>query len=414
MPSVSGRTNRVVAFGVVLSLASMCYGEEKGFHVNIPKHTKPTPVQQYNREGVAALKKHNNEKAKKLFYKAYLLDPDDPFTLNNLGYVAELEGEVDAAQRFYDLAASSNSGALVEKATDDDVTGKAVSLVAGHNDNHTVQVNRYNVNAISLLLKNRTAEAVTVLEKALAIEPSNPFTLNNMGYAKEQEGELEDAVKFYRRAADRHSTDPVIVTVNKDWRGKEISRIAEENAQKVEKALQKSDSLEQQVARLNLRGVSALNRNDAEGARKNFEQAYRLDPRDSFTLNNMGYVSEMTGDKESADFYYGKAREAEHANARVTVASRHEVEGEKVTEVASGNGVAVDSRMNAELALRRQQRGPAVLHRRDNSVVTTPATPKGEQPIEDKQNNAEPNENQQKEPQQNPEPSATPVQPQPQ
>jgi len=41
---------------------------------------------------VDAVRKRNYEKAESLFYKAYLLVPDDPFTLNNLGYISELKG----------------------------------------------------------------------------------------------------------------------------------------------------------------------------------------------------------------------------------------------------------------------------------------------------------------------------------
>ena len=60
--------------------------------IALPKRATTTPVQQLNREGVKAVNKHHVDKAKKLFYQAYLLDPDDPFTLNNLGYISELEG----------------------------------------------------------------------------------------------------------------------------------------------------------------------------------------------------------------------------------------------------------------------------------------------------------------------------------
>ena len=59
--------------------------------INIPKHSKLTPVQRLNREGVEAVRKHNYKKAEELFYKAYLFDPGDAFTLTNLGYIAELQ-----------------------------------------------------------------------------------------------------------------------------------------------------------------------------------------------------------------------------------------------------------------------------------------------------------------------------------
>src|SRR5665213_2307119 len=54
----------------------------KDIRINLPKRTEATPVQKLNRDGVRALQKNEIAKAQKLFYKAYLIDPDDPFTLN--------------------------------------------------------------------------------------------------------------------------------------------------------------------------------------------------------------------------------------------------------------------------------------------------------------------------------------------
>ena len=71
----------------------------QGIRITIPKRTQATPVQKLNREGVREIQKLHLEKAEKLFYKAYLIDPDDPFTLNNLGYISELQGKVERAQR---------------------------------------------------------------------------------------------------------------------------------------------------------------------------------------------------------------------------------------------------------------------------------------------------------------------------
>src|SRR5881275_1065441 len=108
----------------MLLLASLLHAEEKTLRISIPKRSKPTPVQALNRDGVKAVEKHDYAKAKKLFYKAYLLDPDDPFTLNNLGYIAELEGDVDRAQRFYELAGEQNSEAVVDKASSEQAKGR--------------------------------------------------------------------------------------------------------------------------------------------------------------------------------------------------------------------------------------------------------------------------------------------------
>jgi len=358
----------------LLLLTSVVFAEEKAFRINIPKHTKPTPVQALNRDGVKAVEKHDYERAKKLFYKAYLIDPNDPFTLNNLGYMSELEGDVDRAQRFYQLSQEQNSQATVDQSSNDDLKGKTVAAIAGHAQTGDVQLNVLNVEAISLLNKDRVAEADESLQKALRLNPRDPFTLNNMGYVKEKEGELESAVNYYRAAADSNSDEPVVVTVNKSWRGRAISKVAAANAKKVQSALKKEDSTEAKVARLNQRGVSALNSNDRKKAREYFEQAYKLDPNDAFALNNMGYVAELNGDRESADYYYAKAKEADNHEKHVTLASRPEDEGKKLVEVANKNDNKAEASIAAEQDLmRRSGKAPALIDRETGRpVVVTP------------------------------------------
>lgn len=356
---------------LTLLIALTLFAEAGDLRISIPKRSKPTPVQKYNRDGVKALKKHKYEKAKRLFYRAYLLDPNDPFTLNNLGYVAELEGEIERAQRFYALAAENSSEATIDATINKDLKGKQVAEVAGKTVETGIQINRMNIAAMALLLKDRAAEADQILAEALKLEPGNPFTLNNMGYAKEVQGELEAALGYYRSAAQRRSDETVIVAVEKDWRGKTISEVAEQNAEKVKELMEDADSVEARVRRLNLRGVSALNRNDSRTARTYFEQAYKLNGNDPFTLNNMGYVSELDGDKESAEFFYAKAREHQRADARVDVASRREAEGRSIGAVAHENDSAVEQQIDALLAAKRRQTGPVVLKRRDG----TPADP---------------------------------------
>src|SRR5215471_7822269 len=97
--------------------------------ITIPRRSKLTPVQRLNREGVEALRKHKYSKAEELFYKAYLFDPDDAFTLNNLGYISELQGEVNRAQKFYTLAAEQSSEAVVDMASADRVKGQPMRAV---------------------------------------------------------------------------------------------------------------------------------------------------------------------------------------------------------------------------------------------------------------------------------------------
>jgi Flp pilus assembly protein TadD len=372
---VKSPRSRICLIGLSTFLfVALLHAEEKTLRISIPKRSKPTPVQALNRDGVKAVEKRDYAKAKKLFYKAYLLDPDDPFTLNNLGYIAELEGDVDRAQRFYQLSQDQKSQATVDRASNDDIKGKTVAEVAGHAQSGNVQSNVLNVQAISLLNKDRVAEADAILQKALRIDPRNPFTLNNMGYTKEKEGELEAAINYYRAAADANSDEPVIVTVNKSWRGRPISKVAASNAKKVQSALEKEDSTEAKVARLNQRGVSALNRNDRTEALKYFTQAYKLNPEDAFALNNMGYVAELNGDRESANFYYGKAREADNHERHVTLATRAEDEGKKLEEVAGNNDNKTEASIQAQQELnRRSGKAPVLVERGTGRPVVPPA-----------------------------------------
>ncbi len=363
-------------------------GEDRQLRIPLPKKSKYTPVQQLNRDGVQALKKHDVNRAKRLFYKAYLIDPSDPFTLNNLGYMSELDGDMDRAQRFYDQAQANTSEAVVDKSTIKDVEGKSVATVAGRSAEGPLKINAMNSEAISLLRKDRAPEADLVLQKALTLDPRNPFTLNNMGFAKEKEGELEQAVKYYNQSAGTGSRDPIIIAIDKDWRGKSISEIAARNAEKTNQELHRSEDIEARVVRLNLRGVSAMNRNDRKAAREHFQQAYKLDPRNAFALNNMGYLAEMDGDRETAQDFYERAREAEHAGARVAVSTRPEVEGRSLNQVAQQSDSLVETKMQSEAEARRRTARPPALHTRDNQIVVdkpAPAQPKPDNPPDQNQ-----------------------------
>ncbi len=365
------RTLAVALFAFSLGASTLYAGD---LRIPLPKKSKYTPVQKLNRDGVAAVQKHEYDKAKKLFYKAYLVDPNDPFTLNNLGYLAELEGDTDRAQRFYQLSSEQNSDAIVDKASNDLYEGKPVSAVAGNAEEKGIKVNRLNSEAIALLNKDRAPEADLVLQKALTVDSRNPVTLNNLGYAKEKEGELEAAYQFYNASASTRSRERIEISADKNWRGREISSVAAENAKKLRKRMSE-DSVESRVAILNLRGVSAMNRNDRRAARDFIQQAYKLAPTDAFTLNNMGYLAEVDGDRETADYYYDRARDANQRGARITLATRKELEGKKIGEVAEQTDNLVLTRIDQDRIARQQQGGPVMLHRRDNTAVVEPAQP---------------------------------------
>jgi Flp pilus assembly protein TadD len=350
-------------------------------HLKVSKRSKSTPVQQLNQSGVKALQKGDVSSARRDFYKAYLLDPDDPFTLNNLGYVAEIDGEVDKAQKFYDLAAANGSDATVAFSSDPELRGKEVSQIAGKTVSASMQINRLNVAAMGLMMKDRAPEAEIGLRKALVLDPKNPFTLNNLGYSLEKEGELEQAERFYSQAAASGSNEKIVVALNRSWRGRSISEVASQNASAARRELGSEGLTGVKVARFNLRGVSALNRNQLAEARQYFQQAYLLDRANAFTLNNMGYISEVEGDRETAEFYYAKAREANRSGARVALATSKNFEGMKLAAVADRNQQAVKTAQEKELeTLRAEGATPLPLRTRDQAVVREPASPPHPEP----------------------------------
>ncbi|MGZ4789844.1 MAG: hypothetical protein ACXVZX_15095, partial [Terriglobales bacterium] len=362
----------MACFAFLFTAAALHAGD---LRIPLPKRSKYTPVQALNRDGVKAVEHHQYDKAKKLFYKAYLIDPNDPFTLNNLGYMAEIEGDSDRARRFYALSAELGSDAIIDKSNNDQLIGKPVSTVAGRAEDKGIKITRLNNEAIALLQKDRAPEADLVLQKALTVDPQNPFTLNNLGYTKEKEGEIEAAYQFYTAAASRNSDAKVEVAIDKGWRGRAISDVAHDNARNLSRRMRDVNDTESRVALLNLRGVSAFNRNDRQTGRDFIQQAFKLAPDDAFTLNNMGYLAEMDGDKETADFYYERAREANRNNARIAIATRKEVEGKKIGDVADTTDQLVESQMEAAREAKQRQGGPVILMKRDKTAVLEPPKP---------------------------------------
>jgi Flp pilus assembly protein TadD len=349
--------------------------------ITIPRHSELTPVQRLNREGVEAIQKRNYEKAEALFLKAYLYDPADPFTLNNLGYIAELQGQLERALKFYQLASEQGSTASIDRSNSRQLEGKPITDALNGLSDGTMRVNHMNVQAVSLLSENRDSEAEHLLQRAYTMDPRNPFTLNNLGVAKESVGDYEDALRYFDQAATLRSSEPVVVTLDRSWRGKSVSDMAADSARKLEQRLKSSDNAQQQAALLAARGVSATNRNDWKTARQDFLKAYSLDPYSAFTLNNLGYVSERDGDLETAKFFYTKAQQADDANARVGLATIGAVEGEHLQAVAADS----DQKVGGEIGRFRQQRlaepGNVELERRDGTPVdTTPPPAPNSQP----------------------------------
>ncbi len=359
---------------VTLCIGSVSVSEARDIKVTISRRSSTTPVQRLNREGVEAVQKNHFDKAKELFYKAYLMDPGDPFTLNNLGYIAELEGQQERAQTFYGLASGQATEAFIDRASSASLKGQPLEEAISAVHDIPVQINRANVEAVRLLSQDRAWQADLLLQRTLALDPKNGFTLNNMGVAKEAEGEFDDAMKYYTAAADAHAPDTVVVTMDTAWRGKPVSEMAAESAKRLRARMKHLQSTETQTALFNMRGVSAMNRNDWRKAWENFSQAYKLNPRNAFSINNQGFMSELNGDLETAQDFYREAQTAPGSRGRVGLATRQNLEGTRLESVASGSETNVSGAIEAASQTRRSNNpAPVLLKHRDGTPVLEPA-----------------------------------------
>jgi len=347
-----------------------------GTTIKIPRRSQLTPVQRLNRDGVEAVKKHNYKGAESLFYKAYLYDPADPFTLNNLGYVSELEGDLERAQKFYGLAAEQASNASIDRSNSKHLEGKPMRDAFVNLQDTSMRVNQKNIIAMQLLANNRGFDAIAILKQILPLEPHNAFTLNNLGVASEATGDFNSALRYYLTAASLNSAEPATVTPDQSWRGKSVSEMAAASARRLEKRMRINGSTEDRAIMLTVQGVLAANENDWDTAREDFLTAYSLDPTSAFTLNNRGYVAEKDGDLETAQYFYAKAQRAEDADAKIGFATQMTAEGQSLHSVAATSNDSVDDALDSYSQKRHQQTAPIELTPRgDNSNPTPEVTP---------------------------------------
>jgi Flp pilus assembly protein TadD len=266
------------------------------------------------------------------------------------------------------LAVEQSSEAVIDRASARRVEGRPMKDALALT-NQPLQINHANVEAVRLLSQGRAPEADLLLQETLKTDSHNVFTLNNMGVTKEMEGEDQQALKYYDEASSIHSDATAVVTADRVWRGRTVSEMAQQNAKALRDHLAHAKDVGEQVSELNLRGVSAVNRNDLRAANEDFRSAYKLDPNNAFTLNNIGYVSELEGDRETAQFFYERARQAGGANVTVGVATRRTEEGRKLFAVAADNNQEVEAKVTQDRNTLRRQHEPVVLRRRDNSIV---------------------------------------------
>ncbi|UWZ83932.1 tetratricopeptide repeat protein [Occallatibacter riparius] len=389
MQKTSLTLGAVIALVATVALPSAWARE--GHTIMIPLRSKLSPVQRLNREGVEAVKHHQYDKAQGLFYKAYLYDPADPFTLNNLGYISEVQGELERAHKFYELAAEQGSDANIDLSSQKHLQGKPMKAALIELQDRTMRVNRMNIDAMRLLKQGRNFEAIDLLKQAQTLEPQNPFTLNNLGVANESVSDLESALRYYQDAAAGQSKEPAAITLDKNWRGKSVTNMARTSAKMLQKRMESGDMTASKAVMYTLRGVHEENANNWSAAREDFLHAYALDPTSAFSINNRGYIAEREGDLETAQYFYDKARRAEGSNAKIGLATKLYAQGQALAAVASDSNEKVDTALDIYSRQRKRQGTPIELTPRggateppetkpDENPGTNPAPRPNEQP----------------------------------
>src|SRR5260370_42514172 len=114
---------------------------------------------------------------------------------------------------------------------------------------------------MGLLQQGRNQEAEDVLREILKLDPRNPFTLNNLGFAMEGQGDLESALRYYNDASLAHSSEPIVVALDPHRRGRPIRDGGLNNMQAVRRRLHSEQSAPDPAPPPNVEGVSALEHN---------------------------------------------------------------------------------------------------------------------------------------------------------
>ena len=351
--------------GAIIALLALGGSNEAwsrdGHRLLIPMRSRLSPVQRLNREGVDAVKHHKYDQAEALFNKAYLYDPADPFTLNNLGYISEVQGQLDRAHKFYELAAEQGSDADIDKSNQKHLEGQPMKAALIELKDRTMRMNRMNIEAMRMLEQQRNFEAIEFLKQTLALDPQNPFTLNNLGVAYESVSDWDSALRYYQQAAGSGSSEPAVITVDKSWRGKSVSGMARTSAKRLQKKMESGEATEAKAVMYTLRGVHAENQNNWAEAREDFLHAYALDPASAFSMNNRGYVAEREGDLETAQYFYSKARRADDSAAKVGLATKLYAQGQPLGAVANDSTQKVDTALDIYSRERRRNTAPVEL-----------------------------------------------------
>jgi Flp pilus assembly protein TadD len=203
-------------------------------------------VNRMNFEAVQMLSENRNPEADRILQQALSLDPQNVFTLNNLGVAKEAIGDYEGALKYYGLASESHSREPIVVAMNSSWRGKPVSEMAAENvrrlkkkiqsaDDAQARAAVFTVRGVSAANRNDWNAARQYFLQAYSLDPYSAFTLNNLGYVAERDGDLETAEFFYGRAQKADNANARIgLATESSVEGKHLLTVATESDQKVD------------------------------------------------------------------------------------------------------------------------------------------------------------------------------------
>jgi len=117
-----------------------------------------------------------------------------------------------------------------------------------------------------------------------------PMILSRLGRLYLEKGDVKNSVLYYERAVKLNPLDAQTITALASAYSRD-GRLAEASNQ-----FQRALAIEPYIPAYNGLGMVAVRQHDFAAARKNFEQAVRLDPKDVESQQNLGVFCMQTGD----------------------------------------------------------------------------------------------------------------------
>lgn len=202
-----------------------------------------------NFDAMTLLSENRISDAINLLQSARRLDPNNAFTLNNLGVASEASGDYDMALRYYAAAAGARSTEPAVITATGAFRGQPVSQMAEGNQRRLEQrVDDLKTNqAKAALLASRGVAAVNRNDwstarqdfvEAYRLDPYSAFSLNNAGYVAERDGDVETAQFFYAKAEQADDAHTTVATATRHGaEGNPLTTIADNNTQDMQEKL---------------------------------------------------------------------------------------------------------------------------------------------------------------------------------